>query len=133
MLHQDLRPGDAVMIDAQGTVKLIDLANAHVEAGRISPRRPRHRRTRHLQYTAPEYLLGEGGSQPGELFSLAAITYQLLTGQLPYGLDAARDAQPGRPAPPAPVPVRHLRPDLPAWVDAVLAKALSPQPDKRRR
>jgi hypothetical protein len=30
------------------------------------------------------------------------------------------------------VPARHLRPDLPAWVDAVLAKALSPQPDKRQ-
>ena len=30
------------------------------------------------------------------------------------------------------VPARHLRPDLPAWVDAVLGKALSPQPDKRQ-
>jgi serine/threonine protein kinase len=30
MLHQDLRP-ENVMIDHQGTVKLIDLASAHVE------------------------------------------------------------------------------------------------------
>jgi hypothetical protein len=30
------------------------------------------------------------------------------------------------------VPVRHLRPDLPPWVDAVLAKALHPDPAKRQ-
>lgn len=30
------------------------------------------------------------------------------------------------------VPVRHLRPELPAWLDAVLHKALHPQPAKRQ-
>ena len=132
MLHQDLRP-ENVMIDAQGTVRLIDLANAHVEG-----LAEYHRDALvtgvpgTLQYTAPEYLLGEGGSQRSELFSLAAITYQLLTGQLPYGLEAARVRTPADLRRLRYVPARHLRPDLPAWVDAVLAKALSPQPDKRQ-
>ena len=30
------------------------------------------------------------------------------------------------------IPARHHRPDLPAWVDAVLAKALHPSPVKRQ-
>lgn len=30
------------------------------------------------------------------------------------------------------VPVRHLRPELPVWLDGVLQKALHPQPAKRQ-
>jgi len=31
------------------------------------------------------------------------------------------------------VPLRHRRPDLPAWLDAVLQKALHPNPAKRQQ
>ena len=133
MLHQDLRP-ENVMIDHQGTVKLIDLATAHVEGlaeyhrdALVSAAVPGT-----LQYTAPEYLLGEGGSPRSELFALAAITYQMLSGQLPYGLNAARVRTPQDLRSLRYVPLRHHRPDLPAWVDAVLAKALHPNPAKRQ-
>ncbi|MBT9497732.1 MAG: bifunctional protein-serine/threonine kinase/phosphatase, partial [Zoogloea sp.] len=133
MLHQDLRP-ENVMIDHQGTVKLIDLATAHVEGlaeyhrdALVSAAVPGT-----LQYTAPEYLLGKGGSPRSELFALAAITYQMLSGQLPYGLNAARVRTPQDLRSLRYVPLRHHRPDLPAWVDAVLAKALHPNPAKRQ-
>jgi serine/threonine protein phosphatase PrpC len=132
MLHQDLRP-ENVMIDPQGTVKLIDLATAHVE-GLAEYQRDAlvSGVPGTLQYTAPEYLLGQGGSQRSELFALAAITYQMLTGQLPYGLDASRVRSPADLRRLRYVPVRHLRPDLPPWVDAVLAKALHPDPARRQ-
>ena len=133
MLHQDLRP-ENVMIDHQGTVKLIDLATAHVEGlaeyhrdALVSAAVPGT-----LQYSAPEYLLGKGGSPRSELFALAAITYQMLSGQLPYGLNAARVRTPQDLRSLRYVPLRHHRPDLPAWVDAVLAKALHPNPAKRQ-
>lgn len=132
MLHQDLRP-ENVMIDHQGTVKLIDLASAHVEGlaechrdALVTPVPGT------LQYIAPEYLLGQGGSQRSELFALAAITYQMLTGQLPYGLDLARVRSPQDLRSLRYVPVRHHRPELPTWVDAVLAKALQPDPARRQ-
>ena len=138
-LHRrDAPPGSAprenVMIDAQGTVKLIDLANAHVEG-----LAEYHRDALVAACPAPcntprpEYLLGEGGSQRSELFSLAAITYQLLTRTAALRAGGHPRAQPGRPAPLRYVPARHLRPDLPAWVDAVLAKALSPSRTSGRR
>lgn len=132
MLHQDLRP-ENVMIDHHGMVKLIDLANAHV-AGLAEYHPDAHILAvpGTLQYTAPEYLLGEGGSQRSELFALAAITYQLLSGQLPYGLDAARVRSPADLARLRYIPLRHHRPDLPAWLDAVLARALHPHPAKRQ-
>ena len=43
-----------------------------------------------FQYTAPEYLLGEGGTPHSDLYSPGVVTYQVLTGKLPYG---ARMAQ----------------------------------------
>jgi len=80
---------------------------------------------------APEYLLGEGGSPRADLFALAAIIYQMLSGRLPYGLDAARIRAPKDLRSLHYAPVRLFRPELPAWLDQVLEKAL--QPDPRRR
>lgn len=132
MLHQDLRP-ENVMIDRHGTVKLIDLASAHV-AGLAEYQADAHALAvpGSLQYTAPEYLLGEGGSPRSELFALAALTYEMLSSQLPYGLDAARVRSAADLRRLRYIPLRHHRPDLPAWVDAVLAKALHPDPARRQ-
>lgn len=132
MLHQDLRP-ENLMIDQHGTVKLIDLASAHV-AGLAEDRQGASADAvpGTLQYLAPEYLLGQPGSPRSDLFALAAITYQMLSGQLPYGLDAARVRSPQDLRKLRYVPLRHHRPDLPPWVDAVLAKALNVDPARRQ-
>ncbi|MDO9437258.1 bifunctional protein-serine/threonine kinase/phosphatase [Hydrogenophaga sp.] len=132
MLHQDLRP-DNVMIDRTGTVKLIDFASTHV-AG-LTEGTPRARADAilgTLQYTAPEYFAGGGGSTRSDLFSLAILVYQMLTGHLPYGLDVTRVRSPADLKNLQYVTVRHLRPDMPAWLDGVLQKALHPQPGKRQ-
>jgi serine/threonine protein phosphatase PrpC len=133
MLHQDLRP-ENVMIDRTGTVRIIDLASTHV-AGLADSARDRRALAIEgtLQYTAPEYFVGHGGSTRSDLFSLGVIAYQMLTRQLPYGLQVSRvrstvDANRLRY-----VPVRHFRPDLPAWVDAVLQKVLHPDPARRQQ
>lgn len=133
MLHQDLRP-ENVMIDRHGTAKLIDLAATHV-AGLADGTGERRALAIEgtLQYTAPEYFTGDGGTARSDLFSLAVIAYRMLSGQLPYGLQAARVRTPADAARLRYVPVRHFRPELPAWVDAVLQKALHPQPTKRQQ
>ena len=90
MLHQDLRP-DNIMIDKTGTVKIIDFGSTKV-AGVVEAAPSRHRDDilGTVQYTAPEYFLGEGGSPRSDLFSLGVITYQMLTGTLPYGSQIAK-------------------------------------------
>lgn len=132
MLHRDLRP-ENVMIDHQGTVKLIDLANVLV--GGLAETAPLDRYDMPpgtLQYMAPECLLGESSSPRSDLFSVASITYQMLSGKLPYGLDIARIRSPQDLKQLRYIPLRHHRPDLPAWLDAVLGKALHPIPGKRQ-
>jgi serine/threonine protein kinase len=90
MLHQDIRP-ENLMIDRSGTAKIIDLATTHVAGladNAHESRAPAIEGT--LQYTAPEYFVGHGGSARSDLFSLAVITYRMLTAQLPYGLHVSR-------------------------------------------
>lgn len=133
MLHQDVRP-ENVMIDRSGTVKIIDLATAHV-AGLAETARE-HRALAiegTLQYTAPEYFVGRGGSARSDLYSLAVIAYRMLSSQLPYGLQVTRVRNSIDVNRLHYVPVRHFRPDLPEWVDAVLQKALHPDPAKRQQ
>jgi serine/threonine protein phosphatase PrpC len=133
MLHQDLRP-ENVMINRQGTVVLIDLASAHVAGlseGHGDARA--HELAGTLQYTAPEYFTGDGGSPVAELFSLAVLTYQMLTGALPYGLQVPQVRGPNDLHKLQYVPLRTRRPDLPEWLDRVLRKALQPQATRRQQ
>src|SRR5690606_11787351 len=90
MLHQDLRP-ENIMIDRQGTVKIIDFGSTRV-AGVMaaSPALGTGDILGTVQYAAPEYFLGAEGTEQSDLFSLGVIAYEMLTGRLPYGASVSR-------------------------------------------
>ena len=131
MLHQDVRP-DNIMIDGTGTVKIIDFGSTKITG--VVEAAPSDNRNDILgtqQYTAPEYFLGEPVSPRADLFSLGVITYQMLTGKLPYGAQIARArtrAQFGRLVY---APASHGSRDIPQWIDGTLEKAVHPNPAKR--
>ena len=131
MLHQDLRPTN-VMIDTSGTVKIIDFGSTRV-AGIMDVASPieRSELLGTAQYTAPEYFLGESGSARSDQFSLAVITYQMLTGALPYGTQVARCRTRAALNKLSYKPIREHDRGVPAWIDDVLRKALHPDPYKR--
>lgn len=130
MLHQDLRP-DNILIDKTGTAKIIDFGSVRVAGvAEAAPSDETDDILGTVQYTAPEYFLGQGGSSRSDMFSLAVICYQMLTGKLPYGTQVARIRRKAD--------VRRLqyRPadddrNVPAWVDGALKRALHPDPYKR--
>ncbi len=130
MLHQDLRPNN-IMIDKTGTVKIIDFGATRVaslmEAGPGGPEAILGT----AQYTAPEYFLGESGSPSSDVFSLAVITYQMLTGRLPYGAQVARARTRSAQDKLRYDSVLDDDKEIPAWIDGVLRKALHPKPAKR--
>lgn len=131
MLHQDLRP-DNIMIDSTGTVKIIDFGSTRV-AGIIEMTTP-IRRDNILgtaQYTAPEYFLGEQGSERSDMFSLAVIAYQMLTGKLPYGAEVAKCKTKAAQNKLMYDSLRYENREIPAWVDDAIRKAVHPNPYKR--
>ncbi len=131
MLHQDLRP-ENIMIDTTETVKILDFGSTQV-AGIMEITTPIER-TNILgtaQYTAPEYLLGDSGTPSSDLFSLAIITYQMLTGKLPYGVKVAQATNRTAQNKLNYLPISHDERHIPLWVDGTLKKALNPNPHKR--
>jgi len=131
MLHQDLRP-ENIMIDKHGTVKIIDFGATKVAGlSEISSPLDRDHILGTAQYTAPEYFLGENGLPRSDLFSLAVICYQMLSGKLPYGthVSAARTKSAQNKL--HYQTVLHEDREIPAWVDDTLKRALQPNPYKR--
>lgn len=129
MLHQDLRP-DNIMIDRTGTAKIIDFGSVRI-AGITDDAGDPHDILGTAQYTAPEYFLGEGGSQRSDIFSLGVIAYQMLTGRLPYGAEVARTRTKARQKKLRYKSVLNDNRDIPAWIDGALKKAVHPDPYQR--
>src|SRR3954471_4885132 len=131
MLHQDLRP-DNIMIDRTGTAKIIDFGSTKitgvVEAG---PPAIHGDILGTVQYTAPEYFSGENGTPRADMFSLGVITYQMLTGRLPYGAQIAKARTRSQFSRLKYRSALDGNRDIPAWIDGALRRAVHPDPDKR--
>ena len=131
ILHQDLRP-ENVIIDQNGTAKLIDFGAARV-AGIVEAHLPSADTPLPgtALYMAPEYFLGESGSVASDLYSLAVITYHLLSGRFPYGTGVARARTIADQRRLNYQTVMDPQRPVPAWIDHTLRRALQTDPDKR--
>jgi serine/threonine protein kinase len=86
-----------------------------------------------VQYAAPELFLGEPASAQSDLFSLGVIAYQMLTGALPYGRSIASATTAAAHRRLRYRPANALNPEVPAWVDGALARAVAIEPARRYR
>jgi serine/threonine protein phosphatase PrpC len=125
IIHRDIKP-DNVILEGDGSLQLIDLGVARVpELGNVPPEdipgTP--------GYTAPEMFAGEHGNEATDIYALGVTMFLAFTGEFPYGNpDAA-----GQPRRDRPKEFSVLRPDLPAWVQAVLERAIAADPTERFR
>lgn len=131
ILHQDLRP-ENVMIDNNGTVKIIDFGAVHV-AGIVEAENTLEQTglPGTLLYMAPEYFVGEVISTRSDLFSLAVIAYRMLSERFPYGNQVAKCTTASGQRKLSYQSVLDEEKAIPSWIDATLQKALQPSPYKR--
>ncbi len=131
MVHQDLRP-ENIMIDKAGTVKIIDFGSTRV-AGVVEtgPSVKDEDILGTLQYTAPEYFVGDKGNRRSDFFSLGVITYQMMTGKLPYGMQVSKIRTRKEQRKLRYISAQTSKSQIPDWIDGMLKKAVHPDPYKR--
>ncbi|MBF0183587.1 MAG: serine/threonine protein kinase [Magnetococcales bacterium] len=126
IIHLDLKPANIVLLE-QDRIKITDFGIArfsHLPGAEQTPIAGTP------AYMSPEQLMGHPLDARSDLFSIAVILYELLTGVRPFpGKQVVNIVQ--RVLNLTPEPVSQLNPQLaPAW-DSLLYKALAKQPAER--
>ncbi len=131
MVHQDLRPAN-IMITAGNAATIIDFGSTSVTGlAEATSSQPDTLPLGTVQYMAPEQLLGQQATPRSDVFALGVITYQMLSGKLPYGSLLARSRTR---ADQAKLKYQTLiGPDsrIPTWVDGAIRKAVEIHPANR--
>ena len=125
--HRDIKPSN-VMIDSDGTAKILDVGIARINGGRTNT--PTGLVVGTIDYMSPEQIMGVSLDGRTDQFSLAAVGYQVLTGSTVFGQQSVATLA-YKIVHETPPPARTLNASLPFDVDVVLSKALSKSPVER--
>ncbi|MCL9782537.1 bifunctional protein-serine/threonine kinase/phosphatase [Vibrio sp. S4M6] len=126
MVHRDLKP-ENIMMTEQGDIKLIDFGSTQVEGiDEIQLSNPSDLPLGDVNYIAPEYINTGSATTQSDLFSVAVIGYEMLTGELPFKTRTIQSIQSARHLKWHYLSLQSLRPDIPEWVNLTFEKACHP-------
>jgi len=127
VIHRDIKPSN-LMVAENGVLKIMDFGIARVRGSQRLTRSGSIVGT--LAYMAPEQLRGEEGDETCDLYSLAIVLYELLSGSPPFSatseyelMQAQINKRPDR--------LLSRVPGLDKRVEGALLKALSKKPAQR--
>ena len=134
MIHRDLKPENFI-INRDGNITLIDLGTVQVSGIKeITQANLEDIPVGDVGYIAPEYLICNAATGLSDLFSIASIVYEMISGELPFNtVKSNRDYRKSfsdwqyRPLSSR----QKVREDIPNWMDNVLRKALEAKPENR--
>ena len=131
LVHRDVKPSNMLIARSAGREHcyLADFGLTK-RTGSISGLTATHQVVGTLDYIAPEQIRGEEVDSRADVYSLACVLFECLTGAPPF--ERATDvavlwAHVHEEAP----PVTSRRPELPKALDRVLARGLAKEPDDR--
>jgi TonB family protein len=126
VVHRDVKPANVMLLD-DGTVKVMDFGVARLDTSNLTAVGTV---VGSVRYMAPEQMMGERVDGKADVFSLAAVAYEMLTGSAPFPgktiTDVVSRVVHGRHVPP-----REANAGLPAGLDAIFARAFAPAPADR--
>lgn len=123
VIHRDIKP-ENVILSKDGGLRLVDLGvcrapNLENLPQANAPGTP--------SYMAPELFDGGIGDEASDLYAFGVTIYRMFSRCYPYG-----EIEPfSRPRFGKPAPLSLKRPDLPAWLDAAILKAIAVKRDER--
>ena len=122
IVHRDVKP-ENIHLGRDGQLRLLDLGVAWCAgisgeaAGPVGT----------PSFMAPQLFDGAAADAGTDLYALGVTLYWLLCGRYPYGEIEAFQ----RPHFGTPQPVSRYRPEVPPWLESLLAKAVDPDPARR--
>lgn len=127
IIHRDVKP-ENVLITPTGEVKVADFGLARAVSAATTATGGTLIGT--VSYLAPEIVVNEGADARSDVYACGAMLYEMLTGQKPHSGES-----------PIQVAYKHvhedigkpsdLQPDVPAYVDALVARATVRDRDQR--
>ena len=129
VVHRDVKPQNVLVRDGSAKVTDFGIARAdhleldveHTESGTVLGTG---------DYISPEQARGERASERSDVYSLGALLYELLTGDVPYPAESAVAAALRHTTDPVP-DVLAARPDVPVRVAGAVERALAKDPGDR--
>ncbi len=131
ILHQDIKP-DNIVLDRNGVPQLIDLGSCYA-AGveEIDTPFEREDALGTAIYSAPETRFRLKKTTKSDLFSLALVAYEMLTGNMPFGEQLEKLTDQRKISSLNYISAQQHNPMVPYWMDGALEKALSATPEHR--
>jgi serine/threonine-protein kinase len=128
LVHRDVKPANILLENGVERVKLTDFGLARAVSDACLTQSGVIAGTPF--YMAPEQARGEAVDHRADLFSLGSTLYALLAGHAPFRADTPL-AVLRRVVDDAPRPLRQVNPDVPPWLEAVIAKLMAKSPADR--
>jgi serine/threonine-protein kinase len=127
VIHRDIKPSN-LMVAENGVLKIMDFGIARVRGSQRLTRSGSIVGT--LAYMAPEQLRGEEGDESCDLYSLAIVLYEMLTGTPPFSANSEYDLMQAQ-INQKPDRLISRVPGLDAKVESAIMRALSKKPAQR--
>ena len=128
LIHRDIKPANVLLENGVQRVKITDFGlarlgdDASITQSGVIAGTP--------MYMAPEQAIGEKLDQRADLFSLGSLLYALCTGRGPFRA-ANTMAVLKRVCDETPRPIREINPEIPDWLEGIIAKLHAKKPDER--
>ncbi len=127
VIHRDIKPAN-LMVAENGVLKIMDFGIARVRGSQRLTRTGSIVGT--LAYMAPEQLRGEEGDESCDLYSLAIVLYEMLSGAPPFSATSEYDLMQAQ-INQRPDRLMPRVPGLEPSVESALLRALSKKPAQR--
>jgi serine/threonine protein kinase len=124
-IHLDIKP-ENILIDDKGRLTLIDFGLSHHDRFPDLLAEEMRKGVGSAPYISPEQVAGIRTDSRSDIYSIGAIMYELLTGELPFGnpqtMTGLRRRMWAEPFPP-----RAIRREIPRWLQEIVLRCLEPR------
>src|SRR4051794_20398757 len=128
LIHRDIKPQN-ILVSGRDHAYLADFGLTKAPGEKSLTKTGQFVGT--LDYISPEQIRGKPASKQSDIYALAAVLYECLSGVVPYPKDSEAAVLYAHMSDDPPS-VTEARPDLPAALDDVIRKAMSKDPEARQ-